>query len=200
MGPGDRHSFTIAYAEHTFPEVRRFFPPQRDIILAWSAMFRSGGTFRNYLGYVKTGCMVMNESTVVSGTLPFYICESRACVGPKVFDDPAVQKAKRSVDKCPGFAKREPRWVRRWMVERFLEICCLQQKAFFAGDAIAMGMLFLFSYIFLLRVPSEALPAQAHQGGHSVLSLENGRLILVLQRRRDAHIFRVCSRHVLVLC
>ena len=64
------------------------------------------------------------------------------------------------------------------MVERFLEICCLQQNAIFAGDAIAMAMLFLFSYIFLLRVPSEALPAQAHQGGHSVLCIENGRLII----------------------
>ena len=90
---------------------------------------------------------------------------------------------------CPGFTKREPRWVRRWMVERFLEICCLQQKAIFAGDAIAMAMLFLFSYIFLLRVPSEALPAQAHQGGHSVLCIENGRLILTLQRRRGARVW-----------
>ena len=106
----------------------------------------------------------------------------------QVFDDPAVQRAKRSVDKCPGFVKREPRWVCRWMVERFLEICCLQQNAVFAGDAIAMAMLFLFSYIFLLRVPSEALPAQAHRGGHSVLCIEDGRLILTLQRRRNARV------------
>lgn len=58
----------VACAEHVFPEVRQVFPPQRDLILSWSAMFRSGGTVRNYLGYVKTGCMVMNKSTIVSGT------------------------------------------------------------------------------------------------------------------------------------
>ena len=46
-----------------------------------------------------------------------------------------------------------------------------------------MGMLVLLTYIFLLRVPSEALPAHAHLGGHSVLSIENGRLVLALQRR-----------------
>ena len=62
-------------------------------------------------------------------------------------------------------------------------------KANFGGDAIAMAMLFLFSYIFLLRVPSEALPPQAHRGGHSVLCIENGRLILTLQRRRGARVW-----------
>ena len=69
------------------------------------------------------------------------------------------------------------------MVERFLDHCCLQQKSNVGGDVMKMGMLFLMSYTFLLRVPSEALPAQAHQGGQSGLSIENGRLVSALQQR-----------------
>lgn len=62
-------------------------------------------------------------------------------------------------------------------------------KSELRGDAIAMAMPFLFSYMFLLTMPLEALPAQAHRGGHSVLCIENGRLILTLQRRRNARVW-----------
>ena len=162
-------------------------PPTLNMLLTWSTMFRSSGTFGNYLGYVKTACMLEEAPTEVDFVLPHIVtfAFTRAC-GIQVFDDPALQKAKKGVDKRSGFKKREPRWVRRWMIERFLDQCCLQQKSSVGGDVMRMGMLFLMSYIFLLRVPSEALPAQAHQGGHSVLSIENGRLILVLQRRFGA--------------
>ena len=67
MNPGITPFDFVTCAEHVFPEVRQVFPPPRDVILAWSTMFRSGGTFRHYLGYVKTGCMVMNKPTEVSG-------------------------------------------------------------------------------------------------------------------------------------
>ena len=58
-----------------------------------------------------------------------------------------------------------------------------EQEKHNTGGAVVLGTLLLFSYVLLLRVPSEALPAQAHQGGHSVLSMENGRLVLTLKRR-----------------
>ena len=107
---------------------------------------------------------------------------SRTCCA-QVFDNPALQKAKRSIEKSSGFQRREPRWIRRWMVERMLNLSCKDQERHNAGGAVVLGTLFLFSYVFLLRVPSEALPAQSHQGEHSVLSMENGRLVLTLKRR-----------------
>ena len=100
-----------------------------------------------------------------------------------MFDNPALQKAKRSIEKSSGFQRREPRWIRRWMVERMLNLSCKEPERHNTGGAAVLGTLFLFSYVFLLRVPSEALPAQAHQGEHSVLSMENGRLVLALKRR-----------------
>ena len=69
------------------------------------------------------------------------------------------------------------------MVERMLNLIAKEQERHNTGGAAVLGTLFLFSYVFLLRVPSEALPAQAHQGEHSVLSMEKGRLVLTLKRR-----------------
>ena len=69
------------------------------------------------------------------------------------------------------------------MVERILSLSDKEQERHNTGGAAVLGSLFLFSYVFLLRMPSEALPAQAHQGEHSVLSMENGRLVLTLKRR-----------------
>ena len=42
-----------------------YFPPQLDTLLAWSTTFRSAGTLSNYLGYVKTGCLIVGASTEV---------------------------------------------------------------------------------------------------------------------------------------
>ena len=42
-----------------------YFPPQLDTLLAWSTTFRSAGTLSNYLGYVKTGCLLVGASTEV---------------------------------------------------------------------------------------------------------------------------------------
>ena len=42
-----------------------YFPPTVDALLAWSRCFRDGGTWRNYLGYVKTACLVVNASVEV---------------------------------------------------------------------------------------------------------------------------------------
>ena len=55
---------------HVFPEIRRASPPTLNMLLTWSAMFRSSGTFGNYLGYVKTACMLEHAPTEVSFVLP----------------------------------------------------------------------------------------------------------------------------------
>ena len=39
---------------------KRYFPPPLDLLLSWTTIFRSGQTLRNYLGYVRTGCLMFN--------------------------------------------------------------------------------------------------------------------------------------------
>ena len=42
-----------------------YFPLTIDALLAWSRCFRNSGTWRNYLGYVKTACLVVDASVEV---------------------------------------------------------------------------------------------------------------------------------------
>ena len=56
----------FAVLPHRFdPSRKRYFPPPVELLLAWSTLFRSAQTFSNYLGYVKTGCLIMNAATEV---------------------------------------------------------------------------------------------------------------------------------------
>ena len=41
-------------------------PPRLDILLAWSTLFRCVGTWKNYLGHVKTCCLLADVSTKVA--------------------------------------------------------------------------------------------------------------------------------------
>ena len=42
-----------------------YFPPKLDELVAWTTMFRSIGTLSNYLGYVRTGCIIVEVPVVV---------------------------------------------------------------------------------------------------------------------------------------
>ena len=44
------------------------WPPKLEVLLAWSRLFRCSGTLQNYLGYVKTGCMLVMAGTEVGYT------------------------------------------------------------------------------------------------------------------------------------
>ena len=85
-----------AYVGNVHPEVNRLYPPRLDLLMAWSTLFRSPGTWANYIGYVKTACLV-------------------AEVSAKVFEEPALQRAKASVEKRCNFVKRP---------KMFLQRCC----------------------------------------------------------------------------
>ena len=56
----------MAFAESVNPLKKRYFPPELNVLLAWSTMFRSEGTWGNYLGHVKTACVLVKASTQVS--------------------------------------------------------------------------------------------------------------------------------------
>jgi len=53
-----------ACAEHVEPG-QRLFPPKLKMLLAWTTLFRSAGTLSNYLGYVRTGCLLCEASVEV---------------------------------------------------------------------------------------------------------------------------------------
>jgi hypothetical protein len=111
-----RHSMFLrdcALADACFPGTKKYFPPTLTALLAWSVLFRSGGTLRNYLGYVRTGCMVVGADTKA-----WHCCFHLrwVCSGSimcKVFDAPELVKAKASVDKGQLFQKRDPLWIQR---------------------------------------------------------------------------------------
>ena len=48
------------------PDKKKYFPPPLDLLLSWTTLFRSGGTLRNYLGYLQTGCLMVDAPTQVS--------------------------------------------------------------------------------------------------------------------------------------
>ena len=89
-----------------------FFPPRLKVLLAWTTMFRSGGTLRNYIGYVKTGCIIVGADTRARRELAYSVRDFVLHFG-EIFDEPALIKAKASVDKGRLFKKREEMWIQR---------------------------------------------------------------------------------------
>ena len=93
----------------------RYFPPELDVLLAWSTLFRSSGTWNNYLGHVRTACMACKVPTKVILVLLTQIeniCDQFA-VCRKVFDSPALVRARNSIVKAQNFVPRQKLWIKR---------------------------------------------------------------------------------------
>jgi len=58
-------SWLSACAEKIEPGSSCRLPPRLETLLAWSRLFRSEGTWANYLGYVKSACMLARASIEV---------------------------------------------------------------------------------------------------------------------------------------
>jgi hypothetical protein len=142
-------------------------PPTVDDLLAWSMMFRHPTTFSNYLGYLKLGCMLVRKPT-------------------SVFDDPAVKRAKRGVAKRMNFKPRPPMFLQHNILSDMFE-------RVYTADRIELeqvAMLFLVTYVFLLRLPSEALPivrgcVGVANNSQSSLYLSGDMLYLKLAKRKN---------------
>jgi hypothetical protein len=120
------------------------WPPRLDDMLAWTHSFTCLGTFCNYEGQVRTAAIALG--------LPV----PAAC-------DPALKRARGAIAKRMLSAPRPKVFLQRSTVFNMLAV-----------DTEMLGMLWVASYVFLLRVPSEALPmAKGGEGvvGQSVLSL-----------------------------
>ena len=142
-----------AFARHALHLNGREFPPPLDGLLAWAALFRHPRTFSNYLGYVRLGCHVLGVSDAV-------------------FCSPAFKRAKVAVRKNGGFNTRPRMFICHDLVRRIVALANKQ-----SATEWPLAMLFLATYVFLLRLPSEALPMTVvnvgcAQGKQSVFSLE----------------------------
>ena len=145
--------------------VGKLFPPDIDDLLVWSRTFRCSGTWQNYVSYVKTACLVVGA-------------------GVEVFEHPALKRATASIAKDSSFRSRPRMFIRRALLEAIVMYCSSR------SELKAYGILFLMAYIFLLRVPSEALSAIISKTGprvghQAVLAREGEDLVLHLRRRKN---------------
>ena len=104
-------------------------------------------------------------------------------VSLQVFDSPALTRAARSIRASGLFRPREKRWITLPVVERMLE-WAKENRGYNTFVA-----LFAISYIFLLRLPSEALPMRIgpvdDDSSQSVLEYRDDKLVLNLKRRKN---------------
>jgi hypothetical protein len=140
------------------------WPPTVSGLLGWATAFSSKGTFTNYLGAVKSVCLMKGVST--------------NAFGEEVISRAKMAIQKRSVQKngSPGIFFN--------LLRDLVELALLEND-----DASAA--LYITSYWHLLRVPSEALPIRLGRDGIPLdrrigkeLALENGTSTMYFQRRK----------------
>ena len=153
-------------ADAAIGKVPRYFPPKLEWLQAWALLFRCHLTFSNYLGYVKTACLIVGTDV-------------------SIFGHPGVGRAKLSIKKAAQFTPRPKMWIRREKVAAMLEWA----RGHTQFESFAM--LFLLAYSFLSRLPSEALPVVAGRGtaldAQSVLWKTDTEIILDLRVRKNTN-------------
>ena len=164
----------IAFAREALALHGSELPPSADGLLAWSLLFRSDQTFSNYVSHVKLACQVCG--------LPV-----------DVFRDTPLRRAKCAIRKRGAFLPRAPLFIREDAV------CALLNLAKERHESAVFARLFLVTYVFLLRLPSEALGISFdgvafRQGAGASLILCDGLLQLKLARRKNKQFGSVLQR------
>jgi hypothetical protein len=119
----------LAFHER-FAMYKVVLPPSEPFIMLYASMFKHAGTFSNYLAHLKWAC--------------------QACDVPcTVFDSASIGRARAALKSLTVPAPR--RWIRVQLVRNLMTLAASE------GD-YAAAVLYAFSYSFMLRVPSEALP------------------------------------------
>ena len=168
------------FSSRVLPTSDAGLPPTARGLVTWSRCFRSSGTFSNYLGFLKLLCDL-------------------AGLRVEAFEDSAVKRSLRTLKKL------EPRSGPRRMVK----LGCLERIVDVARSLgnHRMAALYIFAYHFLLRVPSEGLPAMVGAAGtaeapllpavHScvALSTDGSSLLLRLARRKNREHGSLLIRH-----
>jgi len=72
--------YFFACADAVKPHKKIYFPPELEMLQAWAVLFRSNHTFSNYLGYVRTGCMITRADHAVGAASMKFAVEMVSCV------------------------------------------------------------------------------------------------------------------------
>ena len=143
-------------------------PPTVDILLAWSTLFRSSGTFKNYLCGLRAACQIAGVSTAE-------------------MQSPLLQKASLAIDKRRGYIARDPMFIRFPIIQRIVRHAVNGNNS----GAVHLAMAYLCGYVFLLRMPSECLPIRVTSGlavdseQQAVITVEDDVISLRLKRRKN---------------
>lgn len=143
-------------------------PPSPEGLALWSTCFRCKGTFDNYISHVRLVCILLR-------------------VPLDALSDPAVERAARAVQARNTWQARPKMFIREALLARLLKHLERHQSG------RELQMLFLTAYIFLLRLPSEALPMHVARDGDppravepkSCLRLHDGSISLTLLWRKN---------------
>ena len=125
----------------------RELPPTVDGLLAWSRVFAVKGTFSNYMAKLSLACEI-------------------AGVSRKSFSHPSIARAKTTI----GSAQAPPKpkhGIRLPLLEKLVTLASMEQ------DSLSV-LLYVLSYAFLLRVPSEGLPVVVGKEAENSLPLKEG--------------------------
>ena len=93
---------SLAVPDRYDPVLKRYFPPPLHLLLSWTTMFRLGQTLRNYLGYVQTGCLMVDAPTQVgsgacmSGTSD-YMCLNAGVPGTGAEESQGISGCRRQL-------------------------------------------------------------------------------------------------------
>ena len=159
------------------------FPISAEDLQVASALFRVSGTFSNYCGHWRTASELLSVSTAA-------------------FVERSVKRARLGIAKrCPA-SPRVKRHVQHDLLVRVVGASI--EGAVAASVSRDVAILMCFGYAFLLRLPSEGLPA-VFDGAifnaqhHASVCLSEEALGLRLQRRKNSErpvtIWRKCWCH-----
>ena len=140
-------------------------PPRSDIVLAWSTQFRNHRTFKNYIGYLRTACNILN-------------CSDAG------LDRNLLRRATTAIEKRMLWQPRPKLFVRAAMLPELMRRASILHSE-------KMSMLYLATYTFLLRMPSESIPMsyiknrEHFKSQRSAVTLDDGIVHLQLSRRKN---------------
>ena len=149
------------------PQIRKLAACAQDDLMCWSGTFSCAGTFRNYCGHVQTACEVLRLDTSAFGNRRLLRCRSPAA-------PPARGRASRAQEGGGSHCAARRTHAARTALRSGRYDCAITWPTWSqrggkgaaaarhspANIAVAQvaSTMFLITYIFLLRLPSECIP------------------------------------------
>ena len=146
------------------------FPIRAEDLQVASTLFRSRGTFANYCSHWRTAAELLSVPT-------------------DAFDERRVKRAKDAIVKRCPVAPKVKRYAQHALIADIVAASVHRDPT--GGVPVDVAMMCIFAYAFLLRLPSEGLPAhfdgpEFDKTHHASLRLAEGRLDLRLSRRKNS--------------